>query len=116
MHMSVKNRKAIMLMKIPGQPDRSQWITVTSVKPAPTATQPDTRLPTQRVLLDPVVQFAVASDLSEEQGHGGDADPGQRRQGVSDLPLNLVLGRECKYEHNEVEIHGRSTRRSPVLT
>lgn len=50
------------------------------------------RPPTQRILLDAVVQSAVASNLGEEQGHGGDADPGQGGQGVADLPLNLVLG------------------------
>lgn len=63
------------------------------------------RRPTQRVLLHAVVQFAVASNFGEEQGHGGDADPGQGRQGVADLPLNLVLGREYIFEHDSVQIH-----------
>lgn len=94
-------------MTIPGQPDRSQWITVT--RTAGTPTQRAVRRPTQRILLNAVVQFAVASNFGEEQGHGGDADPGQRRQGVANLPLNLVLGRKYIFEHNSVQIHGRPT-------
>lgn len=94
-------------MKTPGQPDRSQWITVTSMNSRNT-TQRAVRRPTQRILLNAVVQFAVASNFGEEQGHGGDADPGQRRQGVADLPLNLVLGRKYIFEHNST-IHRRPT-------
>lgn len=46
---------------------------------------------TIRGVLDVVVEFAVASHLGKEQGHGGDADPGQGAQGIGDLPAHLVL-------------------------
>lgn len=48
---------------------------------------------TQRRLIDTVVQFAVSSNFSEEQGHCGDADHGQRGHRIFDLPLNLILRR-----------------------
>lgn len=49
--------------------------------------------PTQRMVTDVVVQFAVSSDLGKKQGHSGDADPRQRGHGILDLPPNLVQRR-----------------------
>lgn len=47
-------------------------------------------------VLNVVIEFAVASDLSKEEGNGGHTDPGQGAQCIDDFPLHLVLwgGRE----------------------
>lgn len=37
------------------------------------------------------VEFAVASDLSKEDGHGGNADQWQRQDCVLYFPLHLIL-------------------------
>ena len=46
---------------------------------------------TVRGVLDVVIELAVAPHLSEEQGNGGHADPGEGAQRIDNLPMHLVL-------------------------
>lgn len=46
---------------------------------------------TQRGVTDAVIQLAVSSNFSEEQGHCGNTDPGQRGHRIFDFSPYLIL-------------------------
>lgn len=78
-------------MTSPDQPEDTRRVTRRNIN---TRRSEDARLRTQWTFVDAVVQFAVSSNFSEKQGHRGNADPGQGRQRVFDLPPNLILRTE----------------------
>lgn len=91
MHMSVKNRKEIMLRKRPGQPEGTEGGWHQELMNSRFFRNVVVSQLTQRGVADVVVQLAVSSDFSEEQGHRGNADPGQRGHRIFDFSQNLIL-------------------------
>lgn len=91
--MSVKNRNEIILRKRPGQPESTEvmsptktWCVLENLKHFLLLLQL-----TEGRIGDIVVEFAVSSDFSEKQGHGGNADPGQRGHRIFDFSPYLIL-------------------------
>lgn len=102
--MSVKSRKEIILRKRPVQPvstrhhENGEVLDHKAHNNVTGHLQPGEDVLTQRRFVDAVVQLAVSSNFGEKQSHCGDADPGQRGHRIFDLPPNLILNGENKYE------------------